>query len=53
MSDISTLRKDKKNANVRMFKQIEKIKSLGFFFIIVSTKEDMLLLIGEAKFSGR
>ena len=32
MSDISTLRKDKKNANVQMFKQIEKIKSLGFFF---------------------
>ena len=31
MSDISTLRKDKKNANVQMFKQIEKIKSLGFF----------------------
>ena len=33
-----------------MLKQIEEMKELGILSIAVSTKDDVLLLIGEAKF---
>ena len=36
--------------NPRILKQIEEIKELGIPTIVVSTKDDVLLLIGEAKY---
>ena len=34
-----------------MLKQIEEMKELGIPSIVVSTKDDALLLIGEAKYN--
>ena len=41
-----------KNANVRMLKQIEEMEELRIPSIILSTKDDLLLLIGEAKYKA-
>ena len=35
--------------DTRMLKQIEEMKELGIPSIVVSTKDDVLLLAGEAK----
>ena len=41
-----------RNASVRVLIQIEEIKELRIPFIILSTKDNMLLLTGEVKYKG-
>ena len=46
---MSTLRNSKRNANMQMLKQTEEMKELRISSIVLSTKDDVLLPIEEAK----
>ena len=46
---MSTLRNSKRKANMQILKQTEEMKELRISFIVLSTKDDVLLPIEEAK----